>query len=346
MILFVLAALLAGLWGIGFRRGESDDLLPVESSTVINGFFTVLVLISHAKANLTLDKAFWADALYMNSNVVHSQLIVTTFLAFSGYGTMYQYLRRGEAYLKTFSSRRILRFMVHTALAVLLFVLEGILLGKRYSVSRVLLAIVGWTSVGNSNWYIFAILCLYFIFLFSAGAVKKPIPVLVLVTFLTGIYFAWMQTGCEMPTRFYNTAFCFPLGMLFCLCQKQIMSWKLPVRIIALAGSIAAFLAVLPLRSSMFWFVIHTLLFVCCVFMVSSLVRFGSPILLTVGGYVFEVYILQRLPMNFFKVYLHPESHRMLYVILIALITALLAVLFRRLEQWADGRLTALLEEK
>ena len=63
--------------------------------------------------------------------------------------------------------------MIHFDIAVALFLICDIILGKHYDLKTVLLAFTGWTSIGNSNWYIFAVIILYFIVLLSFTVFKK-----------------------------------------------------------------------------------------------------------------------------------------------------------------------------
>lgn len=108
------------------------------------------------------DKIIWAvDRLL-------EQLIVTTFLFYSGYGILAS-LKTKKDYLQKFP-KRIFKVWLQFAIAVCLFL--NLFIGKVYSTQTILLSFTAWDSVGNSNWYILAILVLYALF-YIGGLMTK-----------------------------------------------------------------------------------------------------------------------------------------------------------------------------
>ena len=81
--------------------------------------------------------------------------------------SLLQLKKRGNVYLDTFLQKRILPTLVNFDIAVLFFVIVGLLLGNTFSLKQIALSFIAWDSVGNSNWYIFAILVCYTVFLLS-----------------------------------------------------------------------------------------------------------------------------------------------------------------------------------
>ena len=134
----------------------NEAYLSKETTSTINGLFIALVFLSH----------FSQYSTYMSNYVGQrlGQLIVVMFLFYSGYGCMVQYMAKGRAYLQTFPKKRVLSTLVNFGIAVAIFVVVGLLLGKSFSIKQVALSFVCWDSVGNSNWYIFAILLCYLAF--------------------------------------------------------------------------------------------------------------------------------------------------------------------------------------
>ena len=110
------------------------------------------------------DRIFWAIDGYLE------QLIVTTFLFYSGYGILVS-LKNRKDYLHTFP-KRILGLWLRFAAVVCLFLLLNQFLGKEYSISTILLSFTAWQSIGNSNWYILAILTLYLLS-YTGGVLTK-----------------------------------------------------------------------------------------------------------------------------------------------------------------------------
>lgn len=88
-------------------------------------------------------------------------------------------------------------------------------LGIKTKTKTVLLAFTTWESIGNSNWYITAVLCLYLILIVSFLIFRKHrLPGLITMTVLTvGLAFLLIKVG--KPAWYYNTLILFPLGMWY-----------------------------------------------------------------------------------------------------------------------------------
>ena len=96
---------------------------------------------------------------------------------YSGYGMLESIKSKGMDYVKSIPGKRFAKVLLHMEIAVLLFLLTDFAIGKSYGLKTTLLSFTFWTSIGNSNWYIFIILCLYLIVFsafFSAAAICTP----------------------------------------------------------------------------------------------------------------------------------------------------------------------------
>ena len=69
--------------------------------------------------------------------------------------------KKGKAYVKAMPWNRFFGLWYQFALVVILYVLTNLAVGKSMTLKNVLLAFTGVTSVGNSNWYLFATFVLY-----------------------------------------------------------------------------------------------------------------------------------------------------------------------------------------
>ena len=144
------------LWGIGLRKESDGDYLSREQGNAVKGIFILMVLVSHASQYVS-DAGYaysgWSDALFLKAVWLFGQLIVVMFLFFSGYGVMTAVRNKGEAYVRAMPRHRILSVLLSFDIAVVCFALVGLLLGKTYPAGTSLLALTGWESIGNSNWY-------------------------------------------------------------------------------------------------------------------------------------------------------------------------------------------------
>ena len=150
------------------------------------------------------------------------QLMVVPFLFYSGYGIFESVKKNGVSYVLLFKKKRILKTLFHFDLAVILFLVYDVFLApEKLSVLKVVTSLVAWDSVGNSNWFVFAILCAY-IFSFFAFVLNKGhlFRSLIVITVLCFMYVAIVSRFKE--SYWFDTILAFPLEGLFSLCKEKI----------------------------------------------------------------------------------------------------------------------------
>ena len=215
ILFFVLVLLFAGVR----RRRQEDSAatwLDKNTTTALNGFWILVVFLSHANQYISragYQYAHFGDGIYTFFFGFVGQLMVAMFLFNSGFGVMESIKAKGESYIHTMPKRRILATLLNFDVAVLVFIGMNLIMGISMTVPQVLGSFVCWYDVGNSNWYIFAILCCY-LFAFAGFSLFKNIPKAVFTTLglLVG-YLAVMQFLKE-KSCWYNTIFAFGTGMV------------------------------------------------------------------------------------------------------------------------------------
>ena len=113
------------------------------------------------------------DQLFRVIDAGLGQMLVVMFLFYSGYGVMESIKTKGSKYVDSIPRKRVLTTLLNFDVAVLVYLLLDISLGIRYSACDTELAFTGWTSIGNSNWYIFVIILCYLITYISHRIVKQ-----------------------------------------------------------------------------------------------------------------------------------------------------------------------------
>lgn len=126
-------------------------------------------------------------------------------------------------------------------------------LGIKTKTRTTLLAFTTWESIGNSNWYITAVLCLYLILIVSFLIFRKHhIPGLIAMTVLTcGLAFALIKVG--KPAWYYNTLILFPLGMWYAYLKKYIDKFVMKnnyIYMLCITVAVAAFVVGHKYRSA------------------------------------------------------------------------------------------------
>ena len=75
------------------------DYISRDTTIQINGIFVFLVFLSHFAGYL--DHEYPLNFIYMNVRGFFGQLVVTTFLFYSGYGILTSINQKKEAYIRT-----------------------------------------------------------------------------------------------------------------------------------------------------------------------------------------------------------------------------------------------------
>lgn len=344
-IVFIAILCLIGTKAAPIGRGFDDYMSP-QKTTAIKGIFVLFVLFSHMRQYIKLDLSLLADDSfqYIMSHV--GQLMVVMFLYYSGYGIA-QAIERKKGYVSTLPKRRMFKVMLHFWIAVALFLLVGLLLGKHYPTKRVILSLLAWETVGNSAWFIFCIAALYLVTYASFTLLKKhPVAATALVTVLTAVYVLVMFKVKGVKDHWwYDTALCYPLGMWYSLAKKRIDRVLLKSGLRRLAASAIAF-AVFSLlytafrdarneeRIIIFLFVAPALALVVT-FVTMSLSIGNNKTLIWFGKRVFGIYMLQRIPMMLLAHWGIADS-RYLFAIIAFASTLVLAELFERFTARVD----------
>ncbi len=338
MIFIFLVFLLLFLIGVRYNKTTDKDHMRKSNTTTINGFFIVLVFFSHFKAYGTITGSMDISFYKVVSNYI-GQLMVTTFFFFSGYGIYESIKSKGKDYIKNFTRKRFVPLILNWVFAISLFVLADIAIHFRLTVKTVLLSYIGWSSIGNSNWYIFDIFILYIFIIISFNVAKKRPVSIAIFTLLSAAFVVFLREY-RYP-YWYNTLLCFPFGMWYSYFKDKIIDFaaKNNVRYYLLlfvnAGLFAA--AYLIERRSHLpeLYCLVSLLFAALVSMVMMKFSFNSKIFEWFGKNLFWIYILQRIPMMVLK---RMKLNVYLYFIICLLSTLLMTLIVTKTKEMIRRR--------
>lgn len=304
MLIFIIALALLCIWGlkINIKNGFADYMSPSKTASV-KGIFVIIVLLSHVRGYITLDNSLF-DNLFNYFINLFGQLMVVMFLFYSGYG-VFLGLKNKENYVKTLPVKRAFKVLIHFDIAVLIFYITGILIGRNYSVKTLLLSLIGIESVGNSVWFIVDIILLYLltyaVFVFTK---KKMVLGLSVMSFATFALLLVIREFKSSEYWWYDTLMCYPLGMWFGFAKpyidKNIFSktgkWVTSTAALAVAfGAMYYFHTVY--KGTRKFFIPMALVFALLIVFVTMRVGINNRILQWFGKRVFGTYILQRIPM-------------------------------------------------
>lgn len=353
MILFVLVIALVCVVTLR-RQGEDAQPLSHENTTIVNGIFVLLIFLNHSREYFTLSDDL-LGSLYLHFLNFCNQWVVVTFLAFSGYGVMRQISKGGEAYIAQFPVRRLLKTWVNFAAAILLYLAMNCALGISYSAPEIAGSFIGLTSVGNSNWYMFAILLMYLLTYLAARVLLRGNAgrmeertgrrLALLVTLGTVLYLIVAQL--LLPSRFSSTILCYPLGLWIGLYEERLLALYRARPIPSLLVLGVLLLATYKLRYNDAAMNFASICFVLAVVWFLCFFKLDSRVLRFVGKHTFSIFILQRIPFQVLSALAPGLSERYwLFVPLSFGITVALAVVYDKGLKALDSRILRRLAEK
>lgn len=338
MILYVgmiFALLLAG--GRPRIRGLHEGYLSKESTDAVRGVFILLIFASHFAQYidpLTLPM----DLAYGRIRTALGQAVVTCFLFYSGYGVALSADKKGQDYVRDIPRRRILSTLLTYDCAVLLYMVLQLCRGNHYPVTRFLAALASWQGVGNSDWYIFSILCCYAVTWLvlrwrPGGGVDKG-AALAVTTGCAAVMLFLICAGKD--SYWYNTILCYPLGMWYYLYKDRVdraMRRDVCYYPVLLVTLLAYALAHKFWRCHLSVYMLTMLLFALSVVFLTMKFEPRNRFLIYCGRHLTGLYLLQRIPMIVLQKYFDIGSEspeRYLYFALCVALTFPLEAAFSR----------------
>ncbi len=211
----VALGLIVLILGISYcGKGFYEDNFSVSQTRALKGLFAIYIVFHHLCTYL----ADYYPSFYAYKYL--GFLMVAGFFAISGYGLMYGVLNK-ENYLKGFVKKRLLSILIPYYFIDIFYVLAKIIKNEitvKYIISA---------AFGLNLWYVFVITILYLTFYFSFKFFSKN-KAIYFVTGFAILYFA----VCYVLHKFvgingigfwwYNCVICFPMGMWYCKCKRQI----------------------------------------------------------------------------------------------------------------------------
>ncbi|MBR4793599.1 MAG: acyltransferase family protein [Bacteroidaceae bacterium] len=317
----------------GLKKAENlDSCLEKEHTEAIKGIFIIIVFYSHILPVLTRMGVSFSPVLDVPSNLLIKrigQLMVVMFLFYSGYGVMESIQRKGEGYIRSIPAKRILSTLINYNIALFVFLVMNLIIGIHYPVRQYLLSMIAWDSIGQSNWYIFAIICCYTSTYLSFSLFKNKHAAFFATVVILLIYIIILWKIKE--TWWYDTILAYPAGMFVSLFKNNIFSIFKKYYTVCLVVITSLFVILYHFRSYNSIYIATSVSFAFLVFTVTFKYVISSTVLSWCGKNLFQLYIYQRIPMialpNLFPEYF--KYHPYLYVVCCIGITVLLSFVIK-----------------
>lgn len=303
LLLYIFIGLLC-LWKIDFKaKGIFETYLSRDVTNSIKGVFILMVFVSHLYLYISASgyaSTGIADKLFRIIRLAIGQFVVVMFLFYSGYGVSLSIISKGADYVKAMPRRRILTTLINFDVAVLVFAIVNLCIGQEMDLSKMALSFLAWDNIGNSNWYIFVILCCYIITYIVCSSLhsKKHIVIAHIVLTLVQIFVLSMVK----EAWWCNTMLAYSAGYFFGSYKNQIETAIKRHYGVFLALFLALFLFAdaLSLMHRDFHYAVANIaavLFAALVVTLSMKIRVSNPALSWCGKKLFPLYIYQRVPM-------------------------------------------------
>lgn len=300
---FIAYCLITAKYKNPFRNDYHYDNFEKASTECINGIFVALVFLSHFHWEV---EKFWPiDTVYLKFQMLCGQCIVCSFLFYSGYG-IYESMKKDRlGYAKKLMQRKFPCLLLRFDFCVILYAIVQLCMGSKVGVTDFLLSLITVRNLGNSNWYITYMLFMYFIIWISFSVFKDDKKSLLSIVLVNAVYTLLFAIYNPRVSHYYVTSFILPLGMYFSKYKDRIE--KLLGKRIFYVFIITACLYFVcwflksKLRLPEVTYNIISLLFTLTLIFMTYTVKLKNRFLELLGKNVFQIYIMQHLPMIVFK---------------------------------------------
>lgn len=326
IVLFVILLCLS-VYGVSIGKYD-ESYMSKESSNAVKGIFAVIILYSHMRSYLCLPD-HWANNSYVAILNYIGQLMVAPYLFYSGYGLM-ESLKHKPNYRDTFLEKRWLRLLLHFDIAVVLYILVQSFWGVYFSPAFYIGSLLGWCSVGNSNWFVFDILVIYLFFYALISLSNRQGVILFGCTILCCILWIFLSKS-KTGSWWVDTLMTFPLGIAYSIYRKRFEN-LLRIFYYGLLVLLTILLTVWHWKFGVDRYGLCSCVFCLWLVVLTMRVRIDNRILQWLGIHAFGIYILQRLPM---MVLSHYDFNRsiVLFVMTTIVATFLLAKMYHQFTQ-------------
>lgn len=342
MIIFYFLLLAVMLFKAKVRvKGFHSSYLSYDSTTAIKGIFAILIFMRHVVPYVGTSD-LWIDTAFVSVDKFLGQGIVCLFLFYTGYG-IYESYKKKRSYFDNFLENRLFKTMFSFDIAIILFLLvRSLILQKHVGVIELAKALVGISSLGNSNWYMFYIFIAYIIaFLSFKLSRKNDIMAICIATVLTICYCIYGKFG-GLDLWWYDTALCVPLGMLYSYFKDRIervlmgnnLSYYFSFVVCVLVYAFSTHFH-FETKNNML-IIISRLFFTLAVVLLTMKLSMNNKVLNWLGKYSFGIYIMQRIPMIIIKQFA-PDINPYLFVSVNLVLTIALAFGFTKLSNLLTG---------
>lgn len=270
------------------------DYMDLKNTSSIKGIFVWLIIFHHKK-EYGMKKNYIFDKI----TAYFGQKLVSMFLFYSGFGIYFSVKKKGINYVKTLPQKAIIIF-IKSQIIILMFLITNIFLLKhKISFKLYLFAIIFKSSLGNSFWFAFTIIILYFYAYLSFRFVGTKIFIGIFIINSICILHIILVYNFYYPKMIIavDTVLCFVFGFYYSLLKPfldKILMKNDIIYFFIISFFIFAYYKFF-IRENVISFSISNTLFSFIVTFITMKVQFNNEILKFLNSHSYSIYLLQRL---------------------------------------------------
>ena len=270
------------------------DYMELEDTNCIKGIFVWLIIFCH-KISYGNQKKY----LYYKIAYNLGQKVVSIFFFYSSFGICESIKKKGFDYTKTLKNKAIIIFL-KSQIIILMFLITNIfILKNKVTLQTYILSIIFKSSLGNSNWFAFTIIILYFYSYFSFGLAKNNIFLGIIIISLLCFLHTKIVYFYYYPKKIYavDTILCFVIGFYFSYMKIYLDKIIMKNDIFyfgILSATILSFYKSSKINT-LFFKNIRNALFALLVVFISMKIKLKNDFLKYLNVHSYSIYLLQRL---------------------------------------------------
>ena len=286
MNIVLILAFLAAFYNVKLLDYNSD-YLSVQQTRNLKGIFTLIVIFHHLSIFAGVGDVY---TIFINSGYI----AVGGFLFISGYGLMYQYMRKGRNYVKSFLKRRLVSIILPAVvMAIAYFAIKSYRYG--YTLNTLIYDFKRGASVISNGWYINAIIYFYITFFISmvlAEIIKKP-RFMIIFTFIATYLYIILCMKFKFDDHWFSAAFAFYFGVIWALFKSKI-DLNLMKSIPIIIGCLFVLYYVLNVFTvfKYGWMEFKCLMYLAIIVILGMKIKLQSPFMEWVGDHSYEIYMV------------------------------------------------------
>ncbi len=298
----------------------NQDYLSIDNTSIIKGISVLLVIFCH----ISMFSFYYGRIESFFAKI--GLLAVSIFIFVSGYGLMTQYLRKNN-YLKGFWKKIVHVYIIFIICNTVTTIINNLFLKTNYGIKDIIVSSFQFNFAnGRELWFVACILFLYFSFMISYRLfAKKGIFSLFGFTILYIVLCNIMGKG----SWWYNTVFCFPLGVIFAIYKEKIFLFYKKFYWFKFIVLLFMFLTVMYFYIQGYHYLqfIIPIIFVILTTMVLVKVKLESKFLLFINKISLEMYLLHLIVLQVAFANLIPRSS--LYLVMLFPIMIVISIVIK-----------------